>query len=76
MAAEVRTSVSQHIRRGDRVVARHDLNDGVKAGHAGKVMMANGFEWVRYWVHFDGGQDLSWLTDDDIELVKRGLFRR
>ena len=75
-ATEVNNSVAQNIRKGDKVIASHDLADGVKAGDRGRVMIVNGFEWVRYWVRFDGGQELSWLTDDDIERQKRGLLRR
>jgi len=74
--AEVSSSVAQDIRKGDKVVAKRDLADGVQAGTRGRVMLSNGFEWTRYWVHFEGGQELSWLSDEDIEPAKRGLFRR
>ena len=44
--------------RGDRVAATVDLA-GVPAGTAGKVILANGFNWLRYRVLFVNGVELG-----------------
>ena len=36
------------LRIGDRVESTVDLDAGVPAGTAGKVILANGFNWQRY----------------------------
>ncbi|MEO6988090.1 MAG: hypothetical protein ABI239_05515 [Aquihabitans sp.] len=41
-------------RKGEKVVARRELRD-VPEGTAGKVILVNGFEWIRYWVLFENG---------------------
>jgi hypothetical protein len=48
------------LRRKDRVRAAESLR-GVPEGTKGRVMMANGFTWPRYWVSFDNGVDMGSL---------------
>ena len=67
----------QHpIAKGARVVARRDLDAGVKAGDEGRVMMVSGIDWFRYWVDFGDGRHLHWLDGDDVEPARKSLFRR
>ena len=49
----------------DKVVAAVDL-PGVPAGTRGRVMLRNGFSWVRYRVHFDNGVEVPWLEADQL----------
>ena len=44
--------------RGDRVSATVDL-PGVPVGTEGKVILANGFNWLRYRVQFTNGAELG-----------------
>ena len=46
------------IDRGDTVVSSVELQ-GVPAGTAGKVILANGFNWLRYRVRFSNGVELG-----------------
>jgi len=46
------------LRRGDKVTATVELA-GVPAGTAGKVILANGFNWLRYRVQFTNGVELG-----------------
>lgn len=43
-----------------KVVSVADL-DGVPEGTRGKVTVANGIQWKRYWVLFDNGVELGHL---------------
>ena len=49
---------TQPIRRFTKVVAAVDL-PGVPEGTGGRVRVANGISWYRYWVSFDNGIDLG-----------------
>ncbi|MCU1496209.1 MAG: hypothetical protein JWM47_162, partial [Acidimicrobiales bacterium] len=51
-------TVSTHLRKGDKVVARIALRD-VPEGSTGKVTMVTGLTWIRYWVRFDNGVSLG-----------------
>ena len=53
----------------DKVVAAVDL-PGVPAGTRGKVMLRNGFSWVRYRVYFDNGVEVPWLEGDQLASPK------
>jgi hypothetical protein len=53
------------LRRKDRVRAATDLR-GVPAGTPGKVIVANGIDWVRYWVRFDNGAEVGSLHRDKL----------
>ncbi len=58
-----------HLSNGDKVAASVDL-DGVPAGTEGKVILANGFNWLRYRVLFSNGAELGDL--DHRHLVPLG----
>ncbi len=62
-----------NLRLGDTVSASIDL-DGVHAGTAGKVTLANGFNWQRYRVLFDNGIELGDL--DHRQLTPTGRTAR
>lgn len=44
---------------------------GVPVGTRGKVMLANGFNWLRYRVLFDNGVELGDLDARHLEPLKR-----
>ena len=59
--------------RGDSVRSTVELL-GVPVGTAGKVILANGFNWLRYRVRFEGGVELPDL--DERHLTPRGSTAR
>ena len=61
------------IDRGDKVVAIVDL-EGVPSGTRGRVILANGFNWLRYRVRFDNGVELADLDGHHIAPVKKRRF--
>jgi hypothetical protein len=63
-----------NLRIGDRVVATADL-DGAPAGTAGKVILANGFNWQRYRVLFANGVEIGDLDARQIAAVGRTAKR-
>jgi hypothetical protein len=56
---------SDQLRKGDKVVATTDLR-AVPEGTAGKVIVVNGFTWIRYWVRFDNGEVLGSISRDKL----------
>jgi hypothetical protein len=62
------------LRIGDRVKATVDLI-GVPAGTEGKVILANGFNWLRYRVLFDNGGELADLDQRNIEPIGKAAKR-
>ena len=60
--------------RGDTVRAIVDL-PGVPAGTAGRVILANGFNWLRYRVIFDNGVEVADLDGRHIEPTGRSAKR-
>ena len=62
------------LRMGDRVVSTVDLQ-GVAAGTAGKVILANGFNWQRYRVLFVNGVEIGDLDQRNIEPTGRAAKR-
>ncbi len=60
-------------RRGDKVEASIDL-PGVPAGTAGRVILANGFNWLRCRVQFANGVEIGDL--DGRQLVPTGKALR
>ena len=63
-----------NLRIGDRVVCTVDL-DGVAAGTEGKVILANGFSWLRYRVLFVNGVELGDLDHRNIAPTGRSAKR-
>ena len=63
-----------NLRIGDRVVAIADL-DGVASGTEGKVILANGFSWLRYRVLFVNGVELGDLDHRTIAPTGRSAKR-
>jgi hypothetical protein len=59
------TVMTQPFKRGDKVISTTDLAR-VPEGTNGKVMVANGFTWLRYWVHFDNGVELGHINHDNL----------
>ena len=62
------------LRIGDRVRATVDLI-GVPQGTEGKVLLANGFNWLRYRVLFDNGTEAADLDQRNIEPIGRAAKR-
>jgi hypothetical protein len=62
------------LRRGDRVTASVDL-DGVATGTVGKVILANGFNWLRYRVLFANGVELGALDGRHLAPAGRAAKR-
>jgi len=67
------------LRTGDRVRALSDLPSAedpqVPAGTEGKVILANGFNWLRYRVLFDNGGELGDLDHRNLEPVGKTAKR-
>ncbi len=64
---------ANQLKRGQKVKLVTDIA-GVPAGTEGKVAMANGFTWYRYWVRFADGQVLGHI--DHSNLVRSKHFER
>lgn len=62
------------LKLGDRVRSIVDL-DGAPAGTEGKVVLANGFNWLRYRVLFDNGTEIGDLDHRNIEPIGRAAKR-
>ena len=60
-----RRSDSPAFKQHQKVAAAHDL-PGVPAGTTGKVLLVNGFSWVRYRVRFDNGVERGMLHAEDL----------
>ena len=60
---------------GDRVESTVELDAGVPLGTAGKVILANGFNWQRYRVLFVNGEELGDLDQRNIKPVGRAAKR-
>lgn len=58
------------LQRNDHVKAAEDLRY-VPAGTQGRVLLANGFTWKRYWVNFDNGVDMGSISRDQLVLVDK-----
>ena len=57
------------LKRGERVRLVADL-PGVPEGSAGKVAMANGFTWNRYWVRLVDGRVVGHIDHGDLVRTK------
>jgi hypothetical protein len=62
------------LRLGDKVRTNVDL-PGVSAGTEGKVILANGFNWQRYRVRFENGQEIGDLDHRQLEPLGRAARR-
>ncbi len=60
---------------GDRVESTVELDAGVPLGTAGKVILANGFNWQRYRVAFVNGVEVGDLDQRNIAPVGRTAKR-
>ena len=60
---------------GDRVESTVELDSGVPAGMAGKVILANGFNWQRYRVAFANGIEVGDLDQRNIVPIGRTAKR-
>lgn len=58
----------QPFRKREKVVAAVDL-PGIPAGTPGKVVLVNGFAWIRYRVFFENGAEMGSI--DHRHLVRR-----
>jgi hypothetical protein len=56
--------------RGDAVRAKVELA-GVPEGTPGKIILANGFNWLRYRVRFENGAELGDLDGRQLEPIGR-----
>ena len=63
-----------NLRVGDKVVTTVDL-DGAPAGTEGKIILANGFNWLRYRVQFTNGAELGNLDHRNIAPIGRSAKR-
>lgn len=57
-------------KRGEKVCAVEDLR-GVPEGTRGKVAVADGVTWHRYWVRFDNGVMLGFVHESQLVKAKR-----
>jgi hypothetical protein len=62
------------LRIGDKVEASVDL-DGVPAGTEGRVILANGFNWLRYRVAFANGAELGDLDHRNLKAIGKTARR-
>jgi len=62
------------LRMGDEVRLVVDAA-GVAAGTRGRVILANGFQWQRYRVRFDGGAEVGDLDQRHLEPLGRAAKR-
>ena len=55
----------QTLRRKEKVKAAVDMR-GVPEGTAGRVLVANGVTWMRYWVKFENGIEMGSIHRDKL----------
>jgi hypothetical protein len=63
-----------NLRIGDKVVTTVDV-DGAPQGTEGKVILANGFNWLRYRVQFTNGSEIGDLDHRNIAPIGRAAKR-
>ena len=56
---------SETLSRKEKVKAAVDMRD-VPEGTAGRVLVANGVTWVRYWVKFENGIEMGSIHRDKL----------
>tara|TARA_B110000438_G_C15640864_1_gene575246 strand:- start:487 stop:849 length:363 start_codon:yes stop_codon:yes gene_type:complete len=57
------------LKRQEKVVATVDL-PGVPEGTEGKIRLANGIRWFRYWIDFTNGVQLGRVDHENIVTLK------
>lgn len=62
------------LRTGDKVLSTVELHD-VPEGTEGRVLLANGFNWLRYRVLFDNGVEIGDLDHRHLEPIGRAARR-
>ena len=62
------------LRMGDKVRSTTEIH-GVPVGTEGKVILANGFSWLRYRVLFENGAEVGDLDHRNIEPIGRAAKR-
>lgn len=63
-----------NLRVGDKVVAKAGIDDAPE-GTEGKVILANGFNWLRYRVLFTNGNEIGDLDHRNIAPIGRSAKR-
>jgi hypothetical protein len=63
-----------NLRVGDKVTAKAGIDD-VPEGTEGKVILANGFNWLRYRVLFSNGAEIGDLDHRHLDPVGRTARR-
>ena len=63
-----------NLRNGDKVATSVDL-DGAPAGTEGKVILSNGFNWLRYRVLFTNGAEIGDLDHRHLTPIGRTAKR-
>ena len=63
-----------NLRNGDKVANSVDL-DGAPAGTEGKVILSNGFNWLRYRVLFTNGAEIGDLDHRHLTPIGRTAKR-
>ena len=63
-----------NLRNGDKVVTTVEL-DGVAVGSEGKVILSNGFNWLRYRVRFANGTEVGDLDHRNIAPIGKTARR-
>ena len=62
------------LKMGDRVRTTEEMH-GVPEGTEGKVILANGFQWLRYRVLFENGAEVGDLDGRNIEPIGKTAKR-
>lgn len=63
-----------NLRNGDKVVTSVDV-DGAPEGTEGKVILSNGFNWLRYRVQFVNGSEIGDLDHRHLTPIGRAAKR-
>lgn len=62
------------LKMNDKVLSTAEIH-GVPIGTEGKVLLANGFNWLRYRVLFENGMEVGDLDHRNIEATGRAAKR-
>ncbi|HEX2850548.1 MAG TPA: hypothetical protein VHN98_08340 [Acidimicrobiales bacterium] len=63
------TDLDKPFKLGERVILNTD-DRGVPEGTPGRVKVADGVTWFRYWVEFEGGRWLGSITESKLVRAK------